>query len=113
MAISTGCIKLSSKIACILLLLSCAGLCVAQDTSRKVLKKVEPQYPAVLKRRGIAGVVKLRVLIHPNGTVKDTQVVGGSPILAESAQKAVKQWVFAPADEEAWVEVSIVFDPNS
>jgi TonB family protein len=101
------------RIAFIGIMLSCTALCVAQDTNRKVLKRVEAQYPAVLKRRGIGGVVKLRILIQANGTVKDTQVMGGSAILADCAQKAVKQWIFAPAEAESWVEVSIVFDPNS
>ena len=86
---------------------------MAQEPSRKVLKKVEAQYPAVLKRRGIGGVVKLRVLIQANGTVKDSQVVGGSPILADCAQKAIKQWVFASAESETSMEISFVFDPNS
>jgi hypothetical protein len=39
-------------------------------------------------------------------------VLGGSAILADSAQKAVKQWVFAPGDAESTVEVSVVFDPS-
>lgn len=88
-------------------------MCVAQETSRKVIKRVEAQYPAILKQRGIGGVVKLRVLILANGTVKDTQVMGGNAILADRAQKAVKQWVFAPAAADSTMEVSIVFDPNS
>jgi TonB family protein len=100
-------------VVCGLVLACGAGMCVAQETSRKVIKRVEAQYPAILKQRGIGGVVKLRVLILANGTVKDTQVMGGNAILADRAQKAVKQWVFAPAAADSTMEVSIVFDPNS
>jgi TonB family protein len=101
------------SVACALVLLSGAGLGVAQDASRKIIKRVEAQYPAVLKSRGIGGTVKLKVLILANGTVKETQVVGGNAILADRAQKAVKQWIFAPAAAETTMEVTIVFDPNA
>ena len=92
-----------------------AGLGLAQEvtTTRKVVKSVAAQYPSVLKRRGIGGTVKLRVLVNPNGTVKDVQVLGGNPILSDSAAKAVKQWVFAAADREESIEISVGFDPNS
>jgi TonB family protein len=99
--------------ACALALLCGASVCTAQDASRKIIKRVEAQYPAVLKSRGIGGTVKLKVLILANGTVKETQVMGGNAILADRAQKAVKQWIFAPAASETTMEVTIVFDPNA
>lgn len=85
----------------------------AQDSGRKVLKKVIAQYPAILKSKGIGGVVRLKVFIKPDGSVRDTEVIGGNPILAESAQKAVLQWKFTPASSETNIEVSVVFDPHS
>ena len=94
-----------------LLLLSGATVAPAQETSRKILKRVKVQYPHVLKERQIGGTVRLRVIVKADGTVRDTEVVGGNPILAEAAQKSVKQWVFAPGAAESIVEVSVVFDP--
>src|SRR5215470_12543036 len=91
-------------------LLSCTAAAQAPDNSRKILKKVTPQYPSILKTKGIGGVVRLKVFIKPDGSVRDTEVVGGNPILAESAQKAVLQWRFTPASSETNVEVSVVFD---
>ncbi|HYL84156.1 MAG TPA: energy transducer TonB [Candidatus Angelobacter sp.] len=85
----------------------------AQETTRKVLKKVTAQYPAILKSKGIGGTVRLRVIIKPDGSVKDTELIGGNPILAESAQKALLQWKFAPASSETTMEISVVFDPHS
>lgn len=85
----------------------------AQDSGRKIVKKVIAQYPAILKSKGIGGVVRLKVFIKPEGTVRDTEVIGGNPILAESAQKAVLQWKFTPAGSETNMEVSVVFDPHS
>jgi len=102
-------------IAGAVLVVACAGLSLAQEitTSRKVLKMVAAQYPSVLKRRGIGGTVKLRVLVNANGTVKDAQVLGGNPILADCAVKAVKQWVFVASEKEESIEISVGFDPNS
>lgn len=53
------------------------------------------------------------MLIKPDGSVRDTEALGGNPILAESAQKSVLQWKFSPAGSETNLEVSIVFDPNA
>lgn len=98
---------------CLLLIFSCLSPGYAQDSGRKVLKKVAPQYPSILKSKGIGGTVRLKVFIKPDGSVKDSNVVGGNPILAESAQKAVAQWKFSPGGAETTMEVSVVFDPHS
>jgi len=98
-----------------LLVLLAAGSVSAQEisSSRKVVKTVAAQYPSVLKRRGIGGTVRMRVLVTPSGTVKDVQILGGNPILADCATKAVKQWMFIAAEKEETVDVSVGFDPNS
>ena len=98
-----------------LLLLVAAGLAAAQEvsSSRKVVKSVSAQYPSVLKRRGIGGTVRMRVVVTPSGSVKDVQVLGGNPILADCAVKAVKQWTFITAEKEETVEVTVGFDPHS
>jgi TonB family protein len=98
---------------CLLLIFSCLSPGYAQDPGRKVLKKVAPQYPFILKSKGIGGTVRLKVFIKPDGSVKDTTVLGGNPILAESAQKAVAQWKFSSGGAETTMEVAVVFDPHS
>jgi TonB family protein len=85
----------------------------AQETGdRKIVKKVEAQYPAVLKRRGIGGTVRLKVVVHADGSVKDVEILGGNPALADAAEKAVRQWKFAPGNESS-VTVAVNFDPNA
>jgi TonB family protein len=97
-----------------MLLLFCALPGNAQDNnSRKVVKKAPVQYPSILKSKGIGGVVRLRVFVKSDGTVRDTEVIGGNPILAESAQKSVGQWKFTAASSETTMEVSVLFDPHS
>jgi TonB family protein len=108
---TTGYKQLALLFAFACAMLSCPASARAQETTRKVLKRVEAQYPSILKKRGIGGVVRLRVIVKADGTVRDTEVLGGSAILADSAQKAVKQWVFTPGGAESTVEVSVVFDP--
>lgn len=85
----------------------------AQDSARKVLKKSPVPYPAILRSKGIGGVVRLKVFVKPDGTVRDTEVLGGNPILAESAQKSVMQWKFSPASSESVLEIAVSFDPHA
>ena len=79
---------------------------------RKLLTRVESQYPETLKQMHIGGTVRLALTISPKGTVEDVAVLGGNPILAEAAAKAAKQWVYAPASSKATIEVSIPFEAN-
>jgi TonB family protein len=99
------------KFCCLLLMLSCISVGYAQDATRKILKKVPVQYPLVLREKGIGGIVRLKVFIKPDGSVRDTEILGGSPILAESAQKSVSQWKFSPGNSETTMEVAVRFDP--
>ncbi|MGC1482266.1 MAG: energy transducer TonB [Candidatus Acidiferrum sp.] len=101
-----------AMLGCLLLTLLCMTTARAQEVDRKILKKVEVHYPSVLKSRGIGGTVRLKVVIHGDGTVKDIQVLGGNPALADAAEKAVRQWKFAPGGEST-MTVAVAFDPNS
>jgi len=84
----------------------------AEKNPRKLVYKVEPQYPAELKRAYIGGTVRLDVMISSRGTVQTVSVTGGNPVLAECAAKAVKQWKYAPADAETSVRLNVNFDPH-
>jgi len=52
------------------------------------------------------------VVVLPNGSVKSTTLLGGSPILGQSTMKAIKQWKYAPAASEEKITVKIEFDPH-
>jgi len=79
---------------------------------RKLIRKVVPDYPWDLKRAAIGGMVRLDVVVSPDGSVNNVLVVGGNPILAECAMKAVKKWKYTPADRETNVRVNVAFDPH-
>ena len=95
------------------LLLLGAATTQSRDAGRKILKKAPVSYPSILKSKGIGGVVRLKVFVKPDGSVRDAEVLGGNPILAESAQKSVMQWKFSSASSETAVELSVTFDPHS
>ena len=84
-----------------------------QDTKRKILKKEDVVYPPVLKSRGIGGTVQLRVKVKADGGVKNVQVLGGSPALADAAAESVRRWRFQAASSETEINVVVKFDPQS
>ncbi|MGH9495472.1 MAG: energy transducer TonB [Candidatus Sulfotelmatobacter sp.] len=81
-------------------------------SERKVVTRIEPDYPDALKRLYIGGVVRVEVQVAPNGSVKTAKLLGGSPILGQSTMKAVKQWKYAPAAAEETLTVKVDFDPH-
>jgi len=62
----------------------------------KLLRRVEPDYPLLAKQAGIQGTVVLEATLGTNGRVEHIAVVSGHPLLVESAQRAVAQWVYEP-----------------
>jgi len=84
----------------------------AQTVARKLLNKIEPDYPALLRERNIGGTVKLKATVRADGTVRDVQIEGGNPTLAESAIRAVKLWRYSPGDRETVEDVAITFTPH-
>jgi TonB family protein len=83
---------------------------VSADDTRKIVKQVAPVYSEIARRANITGTVKVEVTIAPNGTVKSTKLVGGSPLLADSALEAVKSWKYEPASTES--TTIVVFNFN-
>ena len=79
---------------------------------RKLITRVEPEYPETLKRLYIGGVVRVEVEVEPSGVVKSTKLLGGSPILGQSTMKAIKHWRYAPAPSEETLTVKIEFDSH-
>jgi TonB family protein len=79
---------------------------------RKAIEKVAPVYPELAKRMHVAGVVKLEVVVRANGNVKSTRVVGGNPVLIQSATDAVRKWKFEAASDETTGIVELTFEPR-
>lgn len=81
-------------------------------SDRKIVSRVEPEYPEALKRLYIGGVVRIKLTVDPSGKVETAELLGGSPILGQSAMRAVKQWKYAQAASKESVTVLLEFDPH-
>jgi TonB family protein len=79
---------------------------------RRLITRVEPNYPDTLKRLNIGGTVRLQLTIGPKGNVEIVEVLGGNPILGEAAVAAVKQWGYTPSHSRTIAELSISFDSH-
>ena len=79
------------------------------DVERKLITRVEPDYPETLKHLNIGGTVRLRISISAKGNVENAVLLGGNPILGESAATAVKQWIYAAGRSVTVDEISISF----
>jgi TonB family protein len=87
---------------------------MAQDElTRKTKTKVAPAYPDLARRMNITGTVKVLVVVSANGSLKDTKVVGGNPLLVNAAMDALKKWRFEAADAESSGTVEFKFQPQN
>lgn len=79
-----------------------------------LIRQTPPVYPAIAKAARVSGTVVLHATIAKNGTIKDLQVVSGSPMLQQAALDAVRSWRYRPyklSNEPIEVEttISVVF----
>ena len=79
---------------------------------RKLITRIEPQYPATLERLYIGGVVRLEVVVAANGSVESATLMGGNPILGQAAIAAVKQWKYAAGSAKTKLVERLEFDPH-
>lgn len=84
----------------------------AEKSDRKVIVSSKPDYPAILRRAQVGGLVRLKATVLPNGTVSSVEILGGNPILAENAVAAVKKWKYVPSPIQTVEDVSLSFSPN-
>jgi TonB family protein len=82
------------------------------NSDRKLISRIEPDYPEVLRIRSIGGTVRLGVTIAPSGKVADVEILGGDAVLGQAAASAVLKWKYAPAPSQTTTEVTLTFDPR-
>jgi TonB family protein len=90
-------------------LLLAAGSYAADPVDRKIVYREDPKYPDVAAKNNLHGTVKLKIWITADGAVRRLDYIGGHPLLAESALKAVKTWKYQPAASESTSQVEIKF----
>lgn len=84
---------------------------ITSDNGRKLLKKVDPGYPEMARRVNLAGTVKVYAVVSPDGSVKSVEPVGGSPLLVQASQDAIRKWKFVPAPAESRELIELRFHP--
>jgi len=67
-------------------------------TQGRVLRKVEPPYPAIAKQARVQGMVQVQIGISETGQVTDVTLLSGHPFLRDAALQAAKQWLFRPTE---------------
>ena len=91
------------------IVLFASAMSATAQTERKVTSSEEPDYPELAKKMNLHGAVKLKIWITPDGAVRRVEYVGGHPVLAESALKAVKGWHYETASKESSTTVVLKF----
>jgi len=66
------------------------------DTRPHAIVTKSPIYPAIAAAANIGGVVAVRLVIGPDGSVVNAAAIGGSSLLQPAVLEAVRQWKFDP-----------------
>ena len=82
---------------------------VKDHGGRKIKTSVKPDYPQIARQMRVTGTVRLEATVAPDGKVRDTKVIGGSPLLVQEAVTAVKKWKYEEASKESVENVEVVF----
>lgn len=68
---------------------------------RKVRSRIVPEMPLLAKEKNVRGKVKIEAAIAADGHVTGTKIIGGSPLLVDSAVAALKKWRFDAAAKDS------------
>ena len=80
---------------------------------RKIIVQVAPVYPPLARKMNLSGTVRLLAVVAGGGKVVRTEVLGGSPLLAQSATDAVSKAKWEPGPEETKEIVEVKFQPDA
>ena len=92
--------KLLAKYWMVVALMFFVALTAAAQQGRKSISNPQPEYPDIARKMNFSGVVRIEVVIGTDGEIKNAKVVGGHPVLADAALKALKKWKYAPGSSE-------------
>lgn len=83
------------------------------DAPRRIKVAVKPEYSPLAKRLNLTGVVRVEVLVAPDGKVKKAHVIGGHPVLALDAERAAMLTEFEPAAKESTQVIEFRIGPGN
>ncbi len=86
------------------------------DSPPEPVVKVPPVYPYKAREQGTEGVVQVRLLVRPDGSVGQVLIVAARPegIFEDAVRQAVPRWKFEPGKVDgqavaAWVVTAVHF----
>lgn len=87
----------------------------AHEATRLLMSQIKPDYPPIAHANYIEGQVQMELMIGADGHVRRAHVLRGHPLLAASALKAIRRWVYRPFVTAAGpapfsTQVKVVFD---
>jgi TonB family protein len=85
------------------------GFATRGQEVRKAISNPAPVYPEVAKRMQLAGVVKIDVVVGPDGKIKESKVIGGHPVLVDAALTALRDWKYEKSNSETKKQVEFKF----
>lgn len=97
------------------LLLASTGQAQGQapsESTRRIVRKLVPNYPELAKRMNLAGTVRVLATVAPDGTVRRVEAMGGSPLLIKAAEDSLYKWKFATAAVETKELIELHFNPQ-
>jgi protein TonB len=76
-----------------------------------VLKRVNPEYPAIARRKRIEGLVRLEVKLSMSGQiVEPIRILESIPALDAAALSALRSWQFAPARNNRGQAIGVILE---
>lgn len=91
---------------------------VASSENPKILQWAKPEYPEMARRAALEGTVMVKVLVGPDGSVKDAIVITSvNPLLNKAALDAARKCKFIPGKQrnipvKAWMALPFQFRLN-
>ncbi len=75
---------------------------------------VAPKFPRSARRSDTSGFVEVEFIINPDGSTGEIEILNAIPrrVFDSSAERAVREWRFAPREEAITTRVSLSFQPE-
>jgi TonB family protein len=82
--------------------------------NRRIVFQSPPAYPPLARKMRLSGTVRLCATVAPGGKVVRVEVLGGNPVLAQSATNAVSmsKWESGPDETKEIVEIKFAPDAD-
>ena len=100
-----------TKFLWVAIILCAFAASIPGQEARKTISKPMPRYPEIAKHMNLVGTVKVEIVIGTDGKLKNTNVIGGHPILIGATLDALKEWKYEPAKTETTITLTFDFHP--